>query len=71
MVNLPPCAQRWAFAHHHYRAAGPRASIPVIELFNLGSVSVTRYRWRGSHIPSHWTASAITPRHDLVESRMR
>jgi RNA-directed DNA polymerase len=32
-----------------------------IELFNLESVSVTRYRFRGNHIPSPWTAEVITP----------
>jgi len=48
------------------RLRGPKGWRPIvvegIELFNhLGSVSVTRYRFRGNHIPSPWTAAAITP----------
>jgi len=47
------------------RLCGPRGWRPIvldgIELFNLGSVSVTCYRFRGNHIPSPWTAEAFTP----------
>ena len=30
-----------------------------VKLFNIASVSVTRYRWRGSKIPSPWPATVI------------
>ena len=33
---------------------GSRSSADGIELFNLESVPVTRYRYRGSTIPSPW-----------------
>jgi hypothetical protein len=32
-----------------------------IELFTIASVSVTRYRWRGTTIPSPWPAMIIEP----------
>ncbi|MBC7558674.1 MAG: group II intron reverse transcriptase/maturase [Dermatophilaceae bacterium] len=62
----------WVMRRHHMhwkalsrRLRGPKGWRPIvlegIELFNLGSVSVTRYRFRGNHIPSPWTAPAITP----------
>lgn len=57
------------------RLRGPTGWRPVvldgIELFNIASVPVTRYRWRGSRIPTPWPVTAISPTHDLVESRMR
>lgn len=31
-----------------------------IKLFNIASIPVTRYRWRGTKIPTPWTATAIT-----------
>jgi RNA-directed DNA polymerase len=63
----------WVMQRHHLtwkdlsrRLHGPRGWRPIvlegIELFNLGSVSVTRYRFRGNHIPSPWTAAeAVIP----------
>jgi hypothetical protein len=62
----------WVMQRHHLtwkalsrRLRGPRGwrliVLEGIELFNLGSVSVTRYRFRGTHIPSPWIAVALTP----------
>ncbi len=62
----------WVMQRHHLtwkalsrRLHGPKGWRPIvlegIELFNLGSVSVTRYRVRGNHIPSPWTAEVVTP----------
>jgi RNA-directed DNA polymerase len=47
------------------RFKGPHGWRPIvvdgIELFNIASVSVTRYRWRGTTIPSPWPAVIIEP----------
>jgi RNA-directed DNA polymerase len=47
------------------RFKGPHGWRPIvvdgIELFNIASVSVTRYRWRGTTIPSPWPAVIIKP----------
>ncbi len=62
----------WVRRRHHLRwkalsrrLRGPQGWRPIasegVELFNLGTVTVTRYRWRGNHIPSPWTAPVITP----------
>lgn len=40
-------------------------------LFNIASVRVTRYRWRGHAIPTPWSATAIDPLARLVESPVR
>jgi RNA-directed DNA polymerase len=32
-----------------------------VELFNIASVSITRYRWRGTNIPSPWPTAIINP----------
>jgi RNA-directed DNA polymerase len=55
---------RWGWKDVRKRLTGPggqwrRPSADGIELFNLGSVSVTRYLYRGSKIPSPW----ISPDH--------
>jgi RNA-directed DNA polymerase len=54
---------RWKALSRRLRS--PQGWRPIasegIELFNLGSVSVTRYRWRGNHIPTPWPAPTITP----------
>jgi RNA-directed DNA polymerase len=35
--------------------------IDGIEMFNISSVTVTRYRWRGTKIPTPWPAAVIEP----------
>ena len=42
-----------------------------IELFNLDTVPVTRYRYRGNKIPNPWTAAQPRPTADTVESPVR
>ncbi|MFC5822204.1 reverse transcriptase domain-containing protein [Nonomuraea harbinensis] len=55
----------------------PRGWQPIafdgVELFKIASVPVTRYRYRGTKIPSPWPTALTTPaqRHDLVESPVR
>jgi RNA-directed DNA polymerase len=43
---------------------GPAGWRPIVldevELFNLASVTITRYRWRGTKIPSAWPATITT-----------
>jgi RNA-directed DNA polymerase len=47
------------------RLKGPNGWRPVVldgvELFNIASVPVTRYRWRGTQIPSPWPTAIIKP----------
>src|SRR5689334_6678378 len=47
------------------RFKGPQGWRPIvidgIELFNISSVPVTRYRWRGTTIPSAWPTETIEP----------
>jgi RNA-directed DNA polymerase len=47
------------------RFKGPHGWRPIvidgIELFNISSVPVTRYRWRGTTIPSAWPTETIEP----------
>jgi RNA-directed DNA polymerase len=44
---------------------GPNGWRPIlvdgVELFNIASVPVTRYRWRGPRIPSPWPTTIIEP----------
>ena len=65
VVNWVMCRQRMNWKALSRRLHGPKGWRPIvlegIELFNLGSVSVTRYLYRGNQIPSPWTATAITP----------
>ncbi|MGW4968026.1 hypothetical protein ACWEPL_63395 [Nonomuraea sp. NPDC004186] len=55
----------------------PRGWRPIafdgVELFKIASVPVTRYRYRGTKIPSPSPTALTTParRHDLVESPVR
>ena len=55
---------------------GPTGWRPIaldgIELFNIASTRVSRYRLRGNTIPSPWPLQDLpTRRHDLVESPVR
>lgn len=61
---------RWIMRRHHmnWRAfqrqyRGPQGWRPIvldgITLFNIASIPVTRYRYRGTRIPSPWPATAI------------
>jgi RNA-directed DNA polymerase len=47
------------------RFKGPNGWRPIVvdgvELFNIASVTVTRYRWRGPRIPSPWPTTIIEP----------
>jgi len=47
------------------RFKGPNGWRPIVvdevELFNIASVPVTRYRWRGTKIPSPWPTAIIKP----------
>jgi RNA-directed DNA polymerase len=63
---------RWVMHRHRMtwkalrrQLRGPTGWRPVvmdgIELFNIASVPVTRYRWRGSHIPTPWPVTVINP----------
>jgi RNA-directed DNA polymerase len=40
-------------------------------LFNLETVAVTRYRWRGNTIPNPWTLPDHARRQGTVESPVR
>jgi len=42
-----------------------------VELFNIASVAVTRYRYRGSKIPTPWAPPAARPTTGTVESPVR
>jgi RNA-directed DNA polymerase len=57
------------------RLRGPNGwrtiTLEGIALFNIASIPVTRYRWRGGNIPPPGWHTTSTQRHDLVESRMR
>lgn len=48
---------RWRDVRRHFTTASGRW-LPItadgIELFNLATVTVSRYRWRGTRIPSPW-----------------
>jgi RNA-directed DNA polymerase len=49
---------KWKDVRRHLTSRNGRWSRPTvdgIELFNIASVSVTRYRYRGSKIPNPWT----------------
>ena len=51
---------RWKWHNVRRHLTGPngrwtRPTADGIELFNLASVPVTRYRYRGSKIPNPWT----------------
>jgi RNA-directed DNA polymerase len=49
---------RWKDVRHHLVGPTGRWARPTadgIELFNIASVTVTRYRYRGSKIPNPWT----------------
>jgi RNA-directed DNA polymerase len=63
---------RWKAVQRWLR--GPTGWRPIvldgIELFNIASTRVTRYRLRGTKIPSPWPQT-ISQRHDLVESPVR
>ena len=82
-LHLAP-GDRW-LRHKHRRATWKqlrRRYLPgwwptdgEITLFNPQSIAVTRYRYRGTQIPTPWTTSGgnrrIAQRPGLVESRMR
>ncbi len=77
IVNWVRYRHRLTWTALKRRLKGPRGWQPIVldevELFNMASTTVSRYRWRGTKIPSPWP---ITPDHrlhgmTLAESRMR
>lgn len=60
LVNWMMHRHRLSWKALKRRLRGPRGWRPItwdgVVLFNIASVSVTRYRWRGTTIPSPWPA---------------
>jgi RNA-directed DNA polymerase len=63
---------RWVMHRHQMRwkelrrrLHGPQGWRPIvlggIQLFNIAKVTVSRYRWRGSRIPTPWPATDTNP----------
>ena len=64
-----PCGN-WKQLKRRYFDTGWWPSDGITVLFNPATVRVTRYRYRGPHIPTPWTHQPDTPNRP-AESRMR
>jgi RNA-directed DNA polymerase len=64
VINWVMYRHRMSWKALRRRFKGPNGWRPIvldeIELFNIASVTVTRYRWRGTKIPSPWPATITT-----------
>jgi RNA-directed DNA polymerase len=64
----------WASLRRRYLPGWRPTTHDGSTLFNSGTVTVSRYRYRGTRIPTPWTTTRqplAGPRRELVESRMR
>jgi RNA-directed DNA polymerase len=65
LVTLVMKRHRMTWTALRRRFKGPHGWQPIvidgIELFPISSVTVTRYRWRGTNIPSAWPTENIEP----------
>ena len=64
----------WASLRRRYLPGWRPTTQDGSTLFNPGTVTVTRYRYRGTRIPTPWTITRqplADPRREPVESRMR
>jgi RNA-directed DNA polymerase len=61
VVNWVMYRHRMSWTALRRRFKGPAGWRPIVldevELFNLASVTISRYRWRGTKIPSPWPAT--------------
>ena len=75
VANLVMHRHRMSGAAFRRRFHTPQGWRPIlldgVQLFDIATVAVSRYRWRGTKIPHHGRREPSTYRHDLVESRMR
>ncbi len=57
--------QRMTWSEIRRRLRGPNGWRTIVlegtALFNIASIPVTRYRWRGRNIPTPWSAQVINP----------
>ena len=64
----------WASLRRRYLPGWRPTTHDGSTLFNPGTVTVARYRYRGTRIPTPWTITRqplADPRREPVESRMR
>ncbi len=65
---------RWKDVHRRFTTPSGRwkpLTVDGIELFNLTTVPVTRYRYRGNTIPTPWTLPTQRLTAETVESPVR
>ena len=65
---------RWKDVHRRFTTPSGRwkpITVDGIELFNLATVPVTRYRYRGNTIPNPWTLPNHAMTAETVESPVR
>jgi RNA-directed DNA polymerase len=65
IINWMRYRHRMTWKALRRRIKGPSGWRPIVvdgvELFNIASVAITRYRWRGTKIPSPWPTAIIEP----------
>jgi RNA-directed DNA polymerase len=65
IINMVMHRHRMSWTALRRRFKGPDGWRPIVldgvELFNISSVTVTRYRWRGTNIPSPWPTEITEP----------
>ena len=65
VTNMVMYRHRMTWTALRRRFKGPTGWRPIvmdgIELFNISSVAITRYRWRGSNISTPWATQNIEP----------
>jgi RNA-directed DNA polymerase len=65
IINMVMNRHRMSWTALRRRFKGPDGWRPIVldgvELFNISSVTVTRYRWRGTKIPSPWPTEITGP----------
>ena len=63
IINMMLKRYRLTWTALRRRLKGPRGWRPIvldgIPLFDISAVTVTRYRWRGTRIPTPWKAGSI------------
>jgi RNA-directed DNA polymerase len=65
IINWMRYRHRMTWKALRRRIKGPSGWRPIVvdgvELFNIASVAITRYRWRGTKIPPPWPTAIIEP----------